>query len=71
MWKNELKCKYIFFFFFKCIYFAVLEFELRALTLSHSTSPFFVVGFLRYGLEKYFLGLASNGDPSDLCLPSS
>jgi H/ACA ribonucleoprotein complex subunit 3 len=29
----------VFFFFFECV-FAVLEFELRAYTLSHSTNPF-------------------------------
>jgi hypothetical protein len=28
-------------------FFAVLGFELRAVTLSHSTSPIFVKGFLR------------------------
>jgi hypothetical protein len=28
-------------------FFAVLGFELRAYTLSHSTSPIFVTGFLR------------------------
>jgi hypothetical protein len=28
-------------------FFPVLEFELRAYTLSHSTSPFLVIGFLR------------------------
>jgi hypothetical protein len=33
-----------FFFFF---FFAILGFELRAYTLSHSTSPFFVMGFFR------------------------
>jgi hypothetical protein len=32
-------------------FFVVLEFELRAYTLSHSTSPFFfVMGFSRLGL---------------------
>jgi hypothetical protein len=39
---------YILFFKFLFIYFAVLEFELRAYTLSSSTSPFFCEGiFLR------------------------
>jgi hypothetical protein len=33
------------FFFFS--FFAVLGLELRAFTLSHSTSPIFVKGFLR------------------------
>jgi hypothetical protein len=35
---------------------AVLGLELRAFTLSHSTSPIFVKGFSRQGLENYFLG---------------
>jgi hypothetical protein len=39
---------------------AVLELELRALTLSHSTSPIFVKGF-----ADYFSVLASNRDPSE------
>jgi hypothetical protein len=30
--------------------FAVLELELKAYTLSHSTSPFFVMGFFEIGL---------------------
>jgi hypothetical protein len=51
--------------------FAVLGLELRAFTLSHSTSPIFVKGFLRQGLENYLLWLASNHDPPDLCLLSS
>jgi hypothetical protein len=40
--------------------FVVLGLELKAYTSSHSTSPFFVMGFLRYGLTNYLLGLASN-----------
>jgi hypothetical protein len=32
----------------------VLELELRAFTLSHSTSPIFVKSFLRYGLAELF-----------------
>jgi hypothetical protein len=51
--------------------FLVLGFELRAYTLSHSTSPFFVKGFSRWGLSNYLPGLASNLDPPDLCLLSS
>jgi hypothetical protein len=35
-------------------FFAVLGFELRASTLSHSTSPFFVMGFLEIGSHKLF-----------------
>jgi hypothetical protein len=41
----------------------VLGFELRAYTLSHSTSPFFVMGF--FEIESHDL------DPPDLCLLSS
>jgi hypothetical protein len=56
--------------------FAVLGLELRAFTLSHSTSPIFVKGFSKYGLKNYLPGLASNllipdPDPPDLCLLSS
>jgi hypothetical protein len=50
---------------------SVLRFELRAYTLSHSTSPFFVKGILRWGLVNYLPGLALNRDPPDLCLLSS
>jgi hypothetical protein len=32
-----------------CFLSAVLEFELMAYTLSHSTSPFFVMGFFEIG----------------------
>jgi hypothetical protein len=55
----------------KLFFFVVLGLELRAFTLSHPTSPIFVKGFLRQGLENYFPGLASNYDPPDLCLLSS
>jgi hypothetical protein len=41
-------------------FFAVLGLELRAYTLSHSTSPFV--------LGNYLPWLASNHDPPDLCL---
>jgi hypothetical protein len=34
---------------FKFIFFAVLGLELRACTLSHSTSPFFVMSFFEIG----------------------
>jgi hypothetical protein len=50
------------------IFFPVLGLELRAFTLSHSTSPIFVKGFLRWGLLNYLPKLASNYDPSDLSL---
>jgi hypothetical protein len=36
------------------IYFAVLGLELKAYTLSHSTSPFFVMGFYEMGSHKLF-----------------
>jgi hypothetical protein len=36
------------------MYFAVLGFELRAYTSSHSTSPFFVMGFFEIGSYKLF-----------------
>jgi hypothetical protein len=39
-----------FFFFF----FAVLEFELKAFTLSHSTSPILVICFSEVGLGELF-----------------
>jgi hypothetical protein len=38
------------FFFF----FTLLGFELRAYTLSHSTSPSFVVGFFELGPQELF-----------------
>jgi hypothetical protein len=47
------------FFFF----FLVLEFELRAYTLSHSTSPFFfffVMGFFKIGSVNYLPKLPFN-----------
>jgi hypothetical protein len=40
--------------------------ELRAFTLSHSTSPIFVKGFLRLGLKNYLLRLGSNPSPPDV-----
>jgi hypothetical protein len=41
---------FLFFFFI----FAVLAFELRAYTLSHSTSPIFVMGFFKIGSCELF-----------------
>jgi hypothetical protein len=38
----------------------LLGFKLRAYTLSHSTSPFFVMGFWRQSLWNYLSGLASS-----------
>jgi uncharacterized membrane protein SirB2 len=59
-------------FFLFCLFSVVLGFELRAYTLSHSTSPFFVMAFfLREGLLNYLLRLASNLNPPDLCILSS
>jgi hypothetical protein len=52
--------------------FAVLGLELRAYTLSHSTSPFFVMDFFREKVSRnYLLGLALNRDSPDLYLLSS
>jgi hypothetical protein len=45
--------------------------ELRGFTLSHSTSPIFVKGFSRKGLENYLPRLAANCDPPDFYLLSS
>jgi hypothetical protein len=53
-------------------FFAVLGFELRAYTLSQSTSCFFVKSFYKIGsCQLYLHGLASNLNPPDLCLLSS
>jgi hypothetical protein len=35
-------------------FFVVLDFELRAYTLSHSTSPFFVMAFFEIGFHELF-----------------
>jgi hypothetical protein len=35
-------------------FFEILGFELRAFTLSHSTSPFFVKGFFEIGSHGVF-----------------
>jgi hypothetical protein len=53
------------------LFFAVLRLELRAYTLSHSASPFFVMSFFREGLSDYLPGLALNHNPLNLCLLSS
>jgi hypothetical protein len=39
---------------FSFLFFAVLGFELRAYTLSYSTSPFFVMGSFEIGSLKLF-----------------
>jgi hypothetical protein len=50
----------------------VLELELRAYTLSHSTNPFlWRFFFSRYGLTELFTWAASNRHPPDLCLLSA
>jgi hypothetical protein len=54
-----------FFCLFVCLFVTVLGLELRAYTLSHSTSPFLVKGFFKLGSPevfaqgKYFLISAS------------
>jgi hypothetical protein len=49
----EQLCQPIFLFLF-FIYFVVLGSELSAYTLSHSTSPFFVMGFFKIGSHELF-----------------
>jgi hypothetical protein len=52
--------------------FCGLAFELRAYTLSQSTSSFLVIGFFKKRFcELYLPRLASNHDPPDLCFWSS
>jgi hypothetical protein len=60
-----------FFFFLLLIIFAVLGFELRAYTVSHSTSPILRWVFSREDLANYLSRLASNLVPPYLCLLSS
>jgi hypothetical protein len=36
------------------LFFGGTRFEVRAYTLSHSTSPFFVMGFFKIGSHKLF-----------------
>jgi hypothetical protein len=65
------------FFFFLSLFFSffvALGFEFRASTLSHSTSPVFVLGFGFFqdgGLANYLPRLALNHDPPEFCLLSS
>jgi hypothetical protein len=55
LWGRRRFTGLIFFLFF----FVVLGLEFRAYTLSHSTSPFFVIFFFfRYGLTNYLPVLA-------------
>jgi hypothetical protein len=53
------------------LFFSVLGFELRAYTLSHSTSPFLWRVFWDRFSWTILPGLASNHDPPDLCPLSS
>jgi hypothetical protein len=53
------------------LFIAVLGFELRAFTSSHSASPFLWCVILREGLENCLPELTSKHDPPDLCLLSS
>jgi hypothetical protein len=69
---NKFKCTKDFFFF------SVLEFELRAYTLSQSTMhpkpvhhPFFVIGFFETGSCELFARVGFKPHPPDLCLLSS
>jgi hypothetical protein len=39
------------------LFFVVLEFELRACTLNHSTSPIFVMGFFDIGSQTISLSM--------------
>jgi hypothetical protein len=39
---------------FVCLFFVVLGFELRAYTLNHSTTPFFIMGFFEIGSHELF-----------------
>jgi hypothetical protein len=57
--------------FIHSLIFAALGLELRAFTLSHSTSPTFVKSFSRYDLVNYLPRSASNLNPPVLCLLSS
>jgi hypothetical protein len=53
-------------------FFSVLGFELKAYTFSLSTSPFLCEGYFRDRVSwNYFLRLALNCHPPDLCLLSS
>jgi hypothetical protein len=42
-------------FFFSFFFFSVLGFEHRAFTLSHSASPFFVMGVFEIGSHELFV----------------
>jgi hypothetical protein len=55
---------------FLFVFFAVLGLELRAFTLSHSTSPFLLYLFLRYGF-MFLPGARHRLQSSYLCFPSS
>jgi hypothetical protein len=68
-WTHQGLSASVFFFFF-----AVLGFELRAYTLSHSASPFWCWFFFfldKVSLTIYLPGLALNHNLPDLCLLGS
>jgi hypothetical protein len=71
---RSILCSYIIIYivtYFNCgLVFFILRLELRAYTLSHSTSPFLWWASWS-GLSNYLSGLPSNCSPPDLCLPSS
>jgi hypothetical protein len=48
--QSKLNCIYLLFIYL----FMVLGFELRTYTLSHCTSPFFVMGFFEIGSHELF-----------------
>jgi hypothetical protein len=50
------------------VFCVVLGFELWTYTLSHSTNPFFVMGFFEIGSQELLAQVALN---YDLCLLSS
>jgi hypothetical protein len=53
------------------VFLMVLEFELRAFTLIHSTSPIFVMDFFEIGSLQRFAQAGFKPQSSYLCLLSS
>jgi hypothetical protein len=51
-------------------FFSVLRLDLRAYTLTHSTSPIFVKGFSEIGSYELFAQAGLKRDPPVLCLLS-
>jgi hypothetical protein len=60
VWDSITLSQRVILFLLLLLLFVVLRFELRAYTLSHSTSPIFVKGFFERGSYKLFALLASN-----------